>query len=115
VILSFALAACGTPAPVATEAPAAEAPAVEAPAATEAPVMEDVAIRWRTRPDNQEEIDVYSKISTELDAELNGVTLTYEPGGTEGANYQDQLKTEVAAGTYSGYLEPMSLTSQLAA
>jgi multiple sugar transport system substrate-binding protein len=104
VILSFALAACGAPAPVATEAPAAapaatEAPAVEAPAATEAPAMADVAIRWRTRPDNQEEIDVYSKISTELDAELNGVTLTYEPGGTEGANYQDQLRSEVAAGT----------------
>lgn len=105
VIASFALAACGAPAPVATEAPAAvepaatEAPVVEAPAATEAPATEDVAIRWRTRPDNQEEIDVYSKISTELDAELNGVTLTYEPGGTEGANYQDQLKTEVAAGT----------------
>ncbi len=104
VILSFALAACGAPAAVATEAPAAEsaateAPAVEAPAATEAPAMEDVAIRWRTRPDNQEEIDVYSKISTELDAELDGVTLTYEPGGTEGANYQDQLRSEVAAGT----------------
>jgi multiple sugar transport system substrate-binding protein len=64
VILSFALAACGAPATVATEAPAAEesaateAPAVEAPAATEAPMMEEVAIRWRTRPDNQEEIDV---------------------------------------------------------
>jgi multiple sugar transport system substrate-binding protein len=105
VILSFALAACGAPAPVATEAPvveapaATEAPAVEAPAATEAPAMEDVAIRWRTRPDNQEEIDVYSNISTELDAELDGITLTYEPGGTEGANYQDQLRSEVAAGT----------------
>ena len=85
-----------------TEAPAAEAPAAtEAPAvvATEAPSMEDVSIRWRTRPDNQEEIDVYSKISTELDAELDGITLTYEPGGTEGANYQDQLRSEVAAGT----------------
>lgn len=105
VILSFALAACGAPAPAATEAPAAEepaateAPAVEAPAATEAPAAEEVAIRWRTRPDNQEEIDVYSKISTELDGELEGITLTYEPGGTEGANYQDQLRSEVAAGT----------------
>ena len=102
VIASFALAACGAPATEAPapEAPAAtEAPAVEAPAATEAPAMEDVAIRWRTRPDNQEEIDVYSKISTELDAELEGITLTYEPGGTEGANYQDQLRSEVAAGT----------------
>lgn len=80
VIASFALAACGAP-------------------ATEAPIMDDVSIRWRTRPDNQEEIDVYSKISTEIDAELNGITLTYEPGGTEGSNYQDQLRSEVAAGT----------------
>ena len=96
VIASFVLAACGTPA--ATEAPAqTEAPAVtEAPAATEASATEassaDVALRWRTRPDNQEEIDVYSKISTELDAQLDGITLTYEPGGSEGANYQDQLR-----------------------
>ena len=79
VVTSFVLVACGTPA---TEAPAA-----------------DVSLRWRTRPDNQEEIDVYSKISTELDAEIDGVSLTYEPGGTEGANYQDQLRSEVAAGT----------------
>ncbi|MBI3162008.1 MAG: sugar ABC transporter substrate-binding protein, partial [Chloroflexi bacterium] len=97
------LAACGSPA--ATEAPAeTEAPAVtEAPAATEAPATEassaDVALRWRTRPDNQEEIDVYSQISTELDTQLDGITLTYEPGGSEGANYQDQLRAEIAAGT----------------
>ncbi len=102
VIASFVLAACGTPA--ATEAPvveATESPAVEATEApaTEAPAAEDVAIRWRTRPDNQEEIDVYSQISTDLDAELDGITLTYEPGGSEGANYQDQLKAEIAAGT----------------
>lgn len=102
VIASFVLAACGAPA--AEEAPAAEA--TEAPATeeamTEAPAeetAEEVTIRWRTRPDNQEEIDVYSQISTELDAELNGITLTYEPGGSEGANYQDQLRAEVAAGT----------------
>ncbi len=89
---SFALSACGTAAP-------AEAPAVtEAPTVSEAPAA-DVALRWRTRPDNQEEIDVYSQISTELDAELEGITLTYEPGGTEGANYQEQLRAEVAAGT----------------
>ncbi|MCC6986499.1 MAG: sugar ABC transporter substrate-binding protein [Anaerolineales bacterium] len=103
VIASFVLAACGSPA--ATEAPAeTEAPAVtEAPAATEAPATEassaDVALRWRTRPDNQEEIDVYSQISTELDTQLDGITLTYEPGGSEGANYQDQLRAEIAAGT----------------
>lgn len=97
VIASFVLTACGTPA--ATEAPAM----TEAPAATEAPAIEessaDVTLRWRTRPDNQEEIDVYSNISTELDAQLDGITLTYEPGGSESANYQDQLRAEIAAGT----------------
>ncbi len=102
VIASFVLAACGGGA--ATEAPAAEeteAPVVEATEApaTEAPAAGDVEIRWRTRPDNQEEIDVYSQISTDLDTELDGITLTYEPGGSEGANYQDQLKAEIAAGT----------------
>lgn len=103
VIASFVLAACGAPA--ATEAPAEEpaateeVAATEEPAATEEAAAEEVAIRWRTRPDNQEEIDVYSQISTDLDASLDGITLTYEPGGSEGANYQDQLRAEVAAGT----------------
>jgi len=97
VLASFMLASCAPAATPAAEAPAAEAPAAEAPAA-EAPAAE-VAIRWRTRPDNQEEIDVYSAISSELDGQLEGIALTYEPGGTEGANYQDQLRTEVAAGT----------------
>lgn len=115
IVLSFTfvLSACAAPAAPATEAPAAEAPAAEAPAAPAeqpaaevpapaepaAPAAEEVALRWRTRPDNQEEIDVYSQISKDLDTELEGITLTYEPGGTEGANYQDQLRTEVAAGT----------------
>lgn len=102
VIASFVLAACGAPA---TEAPAEESVTEEAAeeVATEEVVAEEtgeeVEIRWRTRPDNQEEIDVYSQISTELDGELDGITLTYEPGGSEGANYQDQLRAEIAAGT----------------
>lgn len=69
VITSFVLVACGTPAteaPAATEAPT-KAPVTEAPAMTEAPAAGDVALRWRTRPDNQEEINVYSEISNELD------------------------------------------------
>jgi len=48
VLASMILAACGTPAPVATEAPAAEAPAAatEAPAAaTEAPAAEAVTLK----------------------------------------------------------------------
>ena len=59
----------------------------------------DVELRWRTRPDNQAEIDLYSTISESVDAEWDGVTLAYEPGGTEGAGYQATLLTEVAAGT----------------
>ena len=108
VIAGFVLSACAPAAqpeaPAAEEAaPAAEeaAPAAEevAPAAEEAAPAEEVTVRWRTRPDNQEEINVYNNISQELDAQLNGITLVYEPGGTEGSNYQDQLRTEVAAGT----------------
>ena len=94
-VTAFVLAACGAPA---TEAPAQDNTAPEAPA-VEQPAAADVALRWRTRPDNQEEIDVYSAISQELDGQLDGIALTYEPGGTEGANYQDQLRAEVAAGT----------------
>jgi multiple sugar transport system substrate-binding protein len=98
IIASFALAACGGGA---TQAPAGgdTAPATQAPAVSGGDTSAEVALRWRTRPDNQEEINVYSQISQELDAELDGVTLTYEPGGTEGSNYQDQLRAEVAAGT----------------
>ncbi|WP_129676185.1 sugar ABC transporter substrate-binding protein [Candidatus Chloroploca sp. Khr17] len=61
--------------------------------------MDEVALRWRTRPDNQAEIDVYSQISSELDAQLDNISLTYEPGGSETSSYQDVLKTELSAGT----------------
>lgn len=90
VLVAMLLSACG---PAATEAPASEAPAVAAPA------TEEVTIRWRTRPDNQAEIDVYQQISDTLDAQLDGITLVYEPGGSESSSYQDVLKTEIAAGT----------------
>lgn len=112
-ILSLALAACGgTPAAQPTSAPAAEATTAPAPTAapttapaptaapTTAPVAgEGITLRWRTRPDNQAEIDVYQTISNDLDAELDTITLVYEPGGSETASYQDVLKTELAAGT----------------
>ncbi|WP_135478268.1 ABC transporter substrate-binding protein [Candidatus Chloroploca asiatica] len=61
--------------------------------------MDEVALRWRTRPDNQAEIDVYSQISSEIDAQLDNISLTYEPGGSETSSYQDVLKTELSAGT----------------
>ncbi len=112
------LGAC-TSAPTTTEAPAVEsttAPAAEpTDAAMEAPTEtameeptaeaggemsgDEVALRWRTRPDNQAEIDVYQGISDQLDESLGNIALTYEPGGSESSSYQDVLKTELAAGT----------------
>lgn len=60
---------------------------------------QETTLRWRTRPDNQAEIDVYTAASNSIDAAWDGVTLVYEPGGSEGAGYQDVLVTELEAGT----------------
>lgn len=60
---------------------------------------EPITLRWRTRPDNQAEIDVYTAASESIDAEWDGVNLVYEPGGSETASYQDVLVAEVEAGT----------------
>lgn len=59
----------------------------------------DVELRWRTRPDNQAEIDLYQSISDSIDQAWDGVSLKYEAGGSEGADYQTSLLTELAAGT----------------
>lgn len=61
--------------------------------------QDEVTLRWRTRPDNQAEIDVYSATSASIDEAWDGVTLEYEPGGSESASYQDVLVTELEAGT----------------
>jgi multiple sugar transport system substrate-binding protein len=60
---------------------------------------EDITLTWRTRPDNQAEIDVYSAVSETIDAAWDGVALEYQPGGSETASYQDVLVTELEAGT----------------
>jgi multiple sugar transport system substrate-binding protein len=52
-----------------------------------------------TRPDNPEEAAVYGTISDQIDAQLDGVTLVYEPGSNEGAGYQQTLLTNLSAGT----------------
>jgi multiple sugar transport system substrate-binding protein len=100
LVLALVLAACGgtqpatqEPAPT-TETVVEEAPPTEAPSSTEG---DGITLRWRTRPDNQAEIDVYQSVSDSID--IPGVTLVYEPGGSETASYQDVLKTELAAGT----------------
>ncbi len=69
-----------------------------APDTTEVSEGEGDSLRWRTRPDNDEEAAVYAGISDTLAAEL-GIELQYEPGGTETAGYQQNLLTELAAGT----------------
>jgi multiple sugar transport system substrate-binding protein len=69
------------------------------PEASPGASSEEVALRWRTRPDNQAEIDLYQQISDNLDGENDAFTLEYEPGGSETSSYQDVLKTEIAAGT----------------
>lgn len=97
VVLAMVMSACA-PAAVETAAPVETAVATEAPATSE-PASTEITLRWRTRPDNQAEIDVYSAVSTDLDSAMEGVTLVYEPGGSETSSYQDVLKTEIGAGT----------------
>ena len=57
-----------------------------------------VTIRWRTRPDNQAEQDVYQAINDELSKQLEaqGIQLQYDPAPAQG--YFEQLTTEYAAG-----------------
>ncbi len=88
LIAAFVLSACA-------QQPAA--PAQPAAQQTEAPV-EMVTIRWRTRPDNQAEQDVYQKISDSLSAQLasQGIKLQYDPAPVTG--YLDKLTTEFSAG-----------------
>ncbi len=95
------LSACSSTATEsASESPAAsEAAPAASEAASEAPAEEAVALRWRTRPDNQAEADLYASISDEITASGIGLDLTYEPGNSEGSPYQDKLKTELSAGT----------------
>jgi multiple sugar transport system substrate-binding protein len=59
---------------------------------------EAVTLRWRTRPDNDQETAVYQSISDDLQGQLTDVTLTYEAGGTETSGYEQALLTQLAAG-----------------
>jgi multiple sugar transport system substrate-binding protein len=60
---------------------------------------EEVTLVWRTRPDNDEEAGVYQTVSDSLDAQFENVTLTYEPGVSEGEDYQQAVLTQLAGGT----------------
>ena len=57
-----------------------------------------VTVRWRTRPDNDQEAAVYQSVSDDLQGQLTDVTLVYEAGGTETEGYQQALLTQLAAG-----------------
>ncbi|GAB4526290.1 MAG: sugar ABC transporter substrate-binding protein [Anaerolineae bacterium] len=57
---------------------------------------EAVELRWRTRPGTEVEAELYAGIGETIDAEWDGVGLTYE-GVSE--NYVDVLITEIEAGT----------------
>ena len=103
LVLALTLAACPAPAAPAPAADDADTTAdtTDDAAADDAATDsgEEVALRWRTRPDNQEEIDVYQSISDQLDEQMTDIALAYEPGGSEDTSYQDVLRTEIAAGT----------------
>jgi multiple sugar transport system substrate-binding protein len=99
VMSSLILSACAPAAAPAT--PAAQQPAAQQPAAqaTTAPAAkETVTIRWRTRPDNKAEQDVYQQINDELNKKLaaQGIQLQYDPAPVSG--YFDKLTTEFSAG-----------------
>jgi multiple sugar transport system substrate-binding protein len=59
---------------------------------------EAITVRWRTRPDNDQEAAVYQSVSDDLQGQLTDVTLAYEAGGTETEGYQQALLTQLAAG-----------------
>jgi multiple sugar transport system substrate-binding protein len=60
---------------------------------------QDVELHWRTRPDNPAESYLYQSISDAIDQSWDGVTLKYEPGASEGADYNSSLLSELSAGT----------------
>jgi multiple sugar transport system substrate-binding protein len=59
---------------------------------------EAVSLRWRTRPDNDQEAAVYQSVSDSLQGQISDVTLVYEAGGTETEGYQQALLTQLSAG-----------------
>lgn len=69
-------------------------------AAAPAAAQDDVTtITFRTRPDNDQEAAVYQQVADKVSEMLGDVKVEYQKGGSETSSYQDQLKTEAAAGT----------------
>ena len=100
--VALLLSACASTTSESSSQSAAPSEAGSAPAASAASGAasgDTVALRWRTRPDNQAEADLYKGISDDITASGIGLDLTYEAGNSEGSPYQDKLKTELSAGT----------------
>ncbi len=99
--VALILSACSSTATDSASGSAAESAAATTAAseAASGAATETVDLRWRTRPDNQAEADLYASISDDITASGIGLNLTYEPGNSEGSPYQDKLKTELSAGT----------------
>lgn len=102
-IMAVALAACGVstqPQGGGTAAEPTAAPAGGEAAATTAPAPsgDAVTIRWRTRPGDAAEQQVYEELNTLVNEQLGdqGITATYDPAPNQG--YFEKLKTELAAG-----------------
>jgi multiple sugar transport system substrate-binding protein len=103
-IMALALAACGVSTqpqgggtaaePTAAPSGGGEAAATTAPA----PSGDAVTIRWRTRPGDAAEQQVYEELNALVNEQLGaqGITATYDPAPNQG--YFEKLKTELAAG-----------------
>jgi multiple sugar transport system substrate-binding protein len=73
--------------------------AVVATIAAPVAAQDEITITFRTRPDNDAEAEVYRQVAETISEKLDGITVEYQVGGSETSSYQDQLKTEAAAGT----------------
>jgi multiple sugar transport system substrate-binding protein len=102
-ILAIMLAACGvstTPqggSSTGTEAPTTP-PTGDAAQPTTPPTGDVVTIRWRTRPSDAAEQQVYEELNTLINEQLaaQGIQASYDPGVNQG--YFEKLKTELASG-----------------
>ena len=105
VALSMVLSACGTPAPVATEAPAVEPAATEAPAAepaaTEAPAAGPMTFVLVPKNLGNPYFDTSNKGAQEAAKEL-GVTVLYQGSANADATEQIQLLNSLIAQKVNG-------------
>ena len=106
VVSAMLLTACGTPAAVPTEAPAAEAPAVtEAPVATEAPAATEVP----AMPEVSFDYPAGGALEAAIKGEYKGTTVTvdgaFEGNDPDGVKFAESMKAfEEATGITVNYI-----------